>query len=129
MRQLRYGVVLATVMACVVITTVWLNRNSRDGFQERRASAPELAISDEQREHIFDVVMGISGLWRVVCRWVFLALRQCREPPAPRKGDEPRAGKMEKCRRICQGNAMFGLRDACPVEDPHPEKREARLEG
>src|ERR1700759_903099 len=76
----------------------------------------------------FDAVIGISGLGKVTCRWAFLALRQCREPPAPRKGDEPRAGKMEKCRRICQGNAMFGLRDACPVEDPHPEKREARLE-
>jgi hypothetical protein len=60
MHSLRYGVVLVTLMSCVVITTVWLNRNSRDGFQERRASAPQLAISDEQREHIFDVVMGIS---------------------------------------------------------------------
>ena len=51
MHSLRHGVVLGTVMACVVITTVWLNR---------RASAPELAISDEQREHIFEVVMQIS---------------------------------------------------------------------
>jgi hypothetical protein len=62
MHSLRYGVVLVTLMSCVVITTVWPNRDSRDGFQERRASAPELAISDEQREHIFDVVMGISDV-------------------------------------------------------------------
>src|ERR1700759_3357631 len=62
MRQLRYGVVLATVMACVVIPTAWLNRNSRDGFPERRTSAPELALSDEQREHIFEIVMGISDV-------------------------------------------------------------------
>jgi hypothetical protein len=62
MHSLRHGVVLGTVMACVVITTVWLNRNGRDGFQERRASAPELAISDEQREHIFEIVMGISDV-------------------------------------------------------------------
>jgi Protein of unknown function (DUF1236) len=62
MRSLGYGVVLATVMACVVIPTAWLNRNSRDGFPERRTSAPELAISDEQREHIFEIVMGISDV-------------------------------------------------------------------
>jgi hypothetical protein len=62
MHSLRYGVVLATVMACVLITTAWLNRKSRDGFPERRTSAPELAISDEQREHIFEIVMGISDV-------------------------------------------------------------------
>jgi hypothetical protein len=39
-----------------------LSRNSRDGVHERGTGASELAISDEQREHIFDVVMGISDV-------------------------------------------------------------------
>ena len=42
MHSLRYGVVLVALMACVVITTVWLSRNSRDGFQERGTSALSL---------------------------------------------------------------------------------------
>ena len=62
MHSLRYGVVLVTFMACVAISAVWLSRNGRDGVQELGTSAPELAISDEQREHIFDIVMGISDV-------------------------------------------------------------------
>jgi hypothetical protein len=52
---LRFGVVLVTLMASIVFT---LSRISRDGVQGR--GSPELAISDEQREHIFEIVMGIS---------------------------------------------------------------------
>jgi hypothetical protein len=61
MYSLRYGVVLATLMTCVAFvafTAVGSSRNSRDGAQER--GTPQLAISDEQREHIFEIVMRIS---------------------------------------------------------------------
>ena len=58
MYYLRFGVVLVTLVACIVFTAVGLSRSSRDGVQGR--GAPELAISDEQREHIFEIVMGIS---------------------------------------------------------------------
>jgi Protein of unknown function (DUF1236) len=58
MYSLRYGVVLLTLMACVVFTAVGLSPNSLDGVQER--GTPALPISDEQREHIFEIVMGIS---------------------------------------------------------------------
>jgi hypothetical protein len=57
-------------MACVAFVAVWSSRNSRDGVQEADLSlvhksvtghgTPELAISDEQRGHIFEVVMRIS---------------------------------------------------------------------
>ena len=58
MYSLRYGVVLVTLMACVAFTSVGPNRNSGDGVQER--GTPELAISDEQRGHIFEIVMRNS---------------------------------------------------------------------
>jgi Protein of unknown function (DUF1236) len=65
MHSLRSGVVLVTLMACVVITAVWLSRSGRDGLlahatPELASGTPELAMSDEQREHIFEVVMQIS---------------------------------------------------------------------
>ena len=65
MHSLRCGVVLLTLMACVVITAVWLSRSGRDGLlahatPELASGTPELAMSDEQREHIFEVVMQIS---------------------------------------------------------------------
>jgi hypothetical protein len=70
MYSLRYSVVLVTLMACVAFVAVWSSRNSRDGVQEADLSlvhksvtghgTPELAISDEQRGHIFEVVMRIS---------------------------------------------------------------------
>src|SRR5271166_1224229 len=59
MYSLRYGVVLATLMTCVAFTAVGSSRSSRDGVQEERGT-PQLAISDEQREHIFEIVMRIS---------------------------------------------------------------------
>ena len=67
MHSLRSGVVLVTLMACVVITAVWLSRSGRDGLlahatPELASGTPELAMSDEQREHIFDIVMGISDV-------------------------------------------------------------------
>jgi Protein of unknown function (DUF1236) len=58
MYSLRYSVVIVTLMACVALTAVGSSRNSRDGVQERRT--PELAINDEQREQIFEIVMRIS---------------------------------------------------------------------
>jgi hypothetical protein len=60
MYSLRYGVILVTLMACVAFTAVGSSRNSRDGVQER--GTPELAISDEQRGHIFEIVMRISDV-------------------------------------------------------------------
>ena len=65
MHSLRCGVVLLTLMACVVITAVWLSRSGRDGLlahatPQLASGTPELATSDEQREHIFEVVMQIS---------------------------------------------------------------------
>jgi Protein of unknown function (DUF1236) len=63
MYSLRYSVVLVTLMACVAFTAVGSSRNSRDGVQDADLSergTPELAISDEQRGYIFDVVMRIS---------------------------------------------------------------------
>ena len=58
MYTLRYSVVLVTLMACVAFAAVGSSRNSREGVQER--GTPELAISNEQREHIFEIVMRIS---------------------------------------------------------------------
>jgi hypothetical protein len=58
MYSLRYSVVLVTLMACVAFTAVGSSRNSRDGVQER--GTRELAISDEQRGHIFEIIMRIS---------------------------------------------------------------------
>jgi hypothetical protein len=58
MHSPRHSVVLVTLLACVAFTAVGSSRNSRDGVQER--GTPELAISDEQRGHIFEVVMRIS---------------------------------------------------------------------
>ena len=58
MYYLRFGAVLVTLMACVTFTAVGSSGNSRDVVQE--LGAPELAISDEQREHIFEIVMRIS---------------------------------------------------------------------
>jgi hypothetical protein len=58
MYSLRYSVVLVTLIACVAFPAVESSRNSRDGVQER--STPELAISDEQRGDIFEIVMRIS---------------------------------------------------------------------
>jgi Protein of unknown function (DUF1236) len=57
MYSVRYSVVLVTLMACVALT-VGSSGNSRDGVQKRRT--PELAINDEQRGHIFEIVMRIS---------------------------------------------------------------------
>jgi hypothetical protein len=57
MYSLRYGAVLATLMTCVAFTAVGSSRNSRDGVER---GTPQLAISDEQREHIFEIVMRIS---------------------------------------------------------------------
>jgi hypothetical protein len=57
MYSLRYSVMLA-VMASVALSIVGASRNSHHGGQER--GTPELAMSDEQREHIFEIVMGIS---------------------------------------------------------------------
>ena len=58
MCDLRSGLVLVAFAAGVAFTAIGLNRNTGDGAQER--GAPELAISDEQREHIFEIVMRIS---------------------------------------------------------------------
>src|ERR1700743_2748621 len=61
MYNLQRALALVTLLACAAFTAVGLNRDTHgiyDGVQER--GAPELAISDEQREHIFEVVMGIS---------------------------------------------------------------------
>jgi hypothetical protein len=58
MYNLRRAVALVTLLACAAFTAVGLNRDTRDGVQER--GVPELAINDEQREHIFEVVMAIS---------------------------------------------------------------------
>jgi hypothetical protein len=70
MYSLRYSVVLVTLMACVAFAAVGPSRNSRDGVQDADLSSvdksvtvrgtPELAISDEQRGHIFEIVMRIS---------------------------------------------------------------------
>jgi hypothetical protein len=60
MYSLRYSVVLVTLMACVAFTAVGASRNSRDGVHER--GTPELALSDEQRGHIFEIVMRISDV-------------------------------------------------------------------
>jgi hypothetical protein len=60
MYSLRYSVVLVTLMACVAFTAVGASRNSRNGVHER--STPELAISDKQRGHIFEIVMRISDV-------------------------------------------------------------------
>jgi hypothetical protein len=57
MYSLRYSVILP-LMACVAFSVVGASRNSHPGGQER--GTPELAMSDEQREHIFEIVMGIS---------------------------------------------------------------------
>jgi Protein of unknown function (DUF1236) len=57
MYSVRCSVVLVTLMACVALA-VGSSGNSRDAVQERRT--PELAINDEQREHIFEIVMRIS---------------------------------------------------------------------
>jgi hypothetical protein len=59
MYSLRYGVVLATLMTCVAFTAVGSSRNSRDGVQER--GTPQLAISDEQREHIFETAPAAAA--------------------------------------------------------------------
>jgi hypothetical protein len=58
MHSQRYSLVLVALMACVGLTVVGSSRNSRDAVQER--GTPELAISDEQREPIFEIVMQIS---------------------------------------------------------------------
>jgi hypothetical protein len=67
MYSLRCSVVLVALMACVAFTAVGSGRNSRDGVQGADLSiaergAPELAISDEQRGHIFEYVMRISDV-------------------------------------------------------------------
>jgi hypothetical protein len=58
MHSPRHSVVLVTLLACVAFTAVGSSRNGHDGVQE--SGTPELAISDEQREHIFSIVMRIS---------------------------------------------------------------------
>jgi hypothetical protein len=58
MYSLRYSVVLVTLMACIAFTAIGSSRNNRDGVQGR--GTPELAISDEQRGHIFEIIMRIS---------------------------------------------------------------------
>ncbi len=58
MYSLRFSVALVMLMICVAFTAVGSSRNSRDGVQER--GTPELAISDEQRGYIFEIVMRIS---------------------------------------------------------------------
>jgi hypothetical protein len=58
MYSLRYSAVLVTLIACVAFAAVGSSRNSRDGVEER--GTHELAISDEQRERIFEIVMQIS---------------------------------------------------------------------
>ena len=56
---LRQSVVLVTLVACVaLLTVIGSGRSSRQGWQEH--GTPELAMSDEQRGHIFEIVMGIS---------------------------------------------------------------------
>lgn len=67
---LRYRMVLLTLMACVASTGTGSNRSTHDGVQDADLSlvdqsvaervTSELAISDEQRGHIFDGVMRIS---------------------------------------------------------------------
>ena len=57
MYSLRFSVALVMLMVCVAFTAVGSSRNSRDGIQER--GTPELAISDEQRGYIFEIVMRI----------------------------------------------------------------------
>src|SRR5215472_12643884 len=57
-----------------------------------------------------DVVIGISGSWRVSCTWALLALSQCRQPPASRRGDGPNS-EGEKGLRKRQRGDRFGLRD------------------
>jgi hypothetical protein len=70
MCSLRYNVVFVALMACVAFTALASNRDRRDGIRDADLSSlvgsvtergrPELAISDEQRGHIFDIVMRIS---------------------------------------------------------------------
>jgi Protein of unknown function (DUF1236) len=66
---LRY-MALVTLVACVALAGAGSSRSSRDGVQDAdlslvddsvaERSKSELAIDDEQRGHIFDVVMRIS---------------------------------------------------------------------
>jgi hypothetical protein len=70
MSSLRYRVVLVTVIACVVFAADASSRSGRHGIEDADLSlvdepiaecgTSELAISDEQRGHIFDVVIRIS---------------------------------------------------------------------
>jgi hypothetical protein len=70
MSSLRYNVVLVTLIACVVFAADGSSRSGRDGIEDADLSlvdesvaergTSELAISDEQRGHIFEVVMRIS---------------------------------------------------------------------
>src|SRR5215472_15983384 len=65
-----------------------------------------------------------SGSCTVTCRWAFLALPRCRQPPVSRRGDGPN-GEGEKACESCKGT----IGSACRVavwEEVFPRHCEAR---
>jgi hypothetical protein len=70
MYRFRYDIVIVMLMVCLALTAAGSNRNGRDGAKDvesslmpksiARSVTSKLAISDEQRGHIFDSVMRMS---------------------------------------------------------------------